>query len=103
MIRLYCKFPDEATAIAVGEALIGREIIPDENGKKSLSVDGWLGGVYWNLDVCFGTGVVYATNEPETKREGYHVNGLWHGPEESLPVALSAFLVHPEHPAVVFG
>lgn len=109
MIDLFCRFPDEATAVAVAEVLIGREIIPDEDGKKHFSPDGWLENSYWNLSVCGGgTGVVRATLNEGTEdepvhpvRDGFHVNGRWMGDE--LPEALTPFLVHPEHPAEVFG
>jgi hypothetical protein len=54
------------------------------------------GDFYFNIDVLFGTGK--HPTEP-----GYHVNGLWHGPEESLPAAITQFRTFPEHPACVFG
>lgn len=93
-IALYCVFPDEATALQVAQALTGDPNI------IALPPDGWFNGVYYNIDVLFGTGHVWIEG---VQQPGYHINGLWNGPEESIPAALAQFRVYPETPVCVFG
>lgn len=119
MIPLYCTFPDEATALVVATALRDAALPEDVDPATLPEVtefpkDGWLNGIYYNIDVVFGTGQIYRetgetiqvddTLVPVTELvPGYHINGLWHGPLDTIPVAISQFLVYPEKPVCVFG
>lgn len=111
-VELFLKFPDRETMLEVASLLSG---IPDI---EHPSVDGWLildpetnESHYWNLceigTLSQETGAVaQGPNGPVPvfqALEGYHVNGLWHGPAESLPAALVGFRIFPETPQVRFG
>lgn len=101
-IPIYLRFPDRATALAVGAAPIGVSDI------EQLAADGWYGGTYWCID---DIGALYAptgdfdeSGVPVLEAlPGYHVNGLWCGAEDDLPAELSAFRVYPEMPLRVWG
>lgn len=114
--RLYCVFADEAQALAVATALrdaaLPEGVDPAELPPvETFPPDGWLGGVYYAMDVVFGTGKISApTGEVDENGDpvmapvhGFHVNGIWCGPESTVPGALQAFRVFPVTPACVFG
>lgn len=108
---LFLRFPDAATALEVARAISGNPEV------ESLPLDGWLTdpekgqSTYYVIDVCFGVGQIHEpTGELDGEGNpimealsGHHVNGLWMGPEETVPAALGAYRIHPETPAVRFG
>ncbi len=113
---LYCLFTDEAQALQVATALRNAALPPDTDFEalppvETFPPDGWLGGIYYAIDVVFGTGQITApTGEVDEEGNpiyavvsGYHINGIWCGPEDTVPVALQPFRVYPETPACVFG
>lgn len=95
-VELFLKFPDRATMLAVASALSG---VPDV---QTPSVDGWLDGVYWNLDEI---GIMYDTTDPDNPvpLDGYHVNGLWNSDTTPVPEALEQFRIYPTTPYRRFG
>lgn len=101
-LPIYLRFPDRETALEVGAALIGAENI------EQLAADGWYGSTYWCID---DIGALYAPTGDFDEHgapvlaalPGYHVNGLWCGPEEVLPAELNAFRIYPETPLRVWG
>lgn len=102
MQRIYCRFPDEATALAVATALAkaADPTLPEEWSSVALPPDGYLSSVYYNIaNVPAPTedsGEVDDEGNPiMTPVSGYFVIGLWRGPEESVPAALSAYFVEP--------
>lgn len=113
---IYCSFADEAQALQVATALRNAALPPDTDFAslppvEAFPPDGWLGGIYYAMDVVFGTGQITApTGELDQDGNpiyapvpGYHINGIWCGPEDTVPAALQQFRVYPETPACVFG
>lgn len=113
---LYCTFADKAQALQVAAALRNAALPPDTDFEalppiESFPPDGWLNGIYYAMDVVFGSGEIYVATEDLdengnpvcVKIPGYHINGVWCGPEETVPAALQAFRVCPQTPACVFG
>lgn len=92
MTPLYLVFPDQAAALSVARALSGN---PDV---EALPADGRLGGVYYNIAEL---GVLY--DDQGAPLPGWHVNGLWRGPAETVPEALRPFMTFPATPRVVWG
>lgn len=102
MTPLYLRFPNAEAALQVARALSGN---PDV---ESLPPDGWLNGVYYNIAVIGADGVLYEPREEGDETQpvalpGYHVNGLWRGPEDTIPPALRQFMTNPSAPQVVWG
>lgn len=110
MQRIYCKFPDEATALVVAAQLavaanpdlaVDPETgEPREHVVEALPPDGYLGGVYY----CIANVPAPVEDSGEVDDEGnpvmvplpgFYVIGLWRGPEETVPGALAAFFVEP--------
>lgn len=113
---LYCSFADKAQALQVATALRNAALPPDTDFDalppvETFPPDGWLGGIYYAMDVVFGTGQITApTGENDENGNpiyapvpGFHVNGIWCGPESTVPAALTPFRVYPDTPACVFG
>ena len=110
-IQIYCVFPDRTAAIQLGQFLVGKPEL------EEFEPDGWWINpetgerTYWCIDVVFGTGEVWQPigepdvegNQPMERVPGFHINGLWQGPEKTLPAQLAAFRVFPTSPACVFG
>ncbi|MCS0497848.1 hypothetical protein NVS89_22415 [Ancylobacter sp. MQZ15Z-1] len=99
---IYLRFPDREAALTTGAALIGEETI------EHLAADGWWEGIYWCIDdigaLYEPTGEVDEDGAPVMDElPGYHVNGLWCGPLESLPEALAAYRIDPDPPLRVWG
>lgn len=115
MTPIYCKFPDEATALTVAAQLAvaanpslaisvdpetGEET-PIEHTVEALPPDGYLAGTYYNIQHVPSPTVPSDDIDPETGEpvlvpvDGYFVIGLWRGPAETIPPALSAFMVDP--------
>lgn len=111
---IFLRFADRATAIAALQAA-GVTIPVDEAGVAQIPADGWAGDIYFNLDVVFGTGVVFKpTGETATdamgdvvpvmaQRPGYHINLLWRGDTLPPPIAAAVITPEPGTPAVTFG
>lgn len=110
MIRIYCKFPDEATALTLAAQLAVANnpslAVDPETGNPvdyvvtALPPDGRLGPVYYNIQPApppvEDSGDVDDEGNPiMVPVPGYYVIGLWRGPEESVPEALAAFFVEP--------
>lgn len=114
MIRIYCKFPDEATALTLAAQLAVANnpslavSVDPETGEETpvdyvvetLPPDGVLGGSYYNIQpapppVEPSGEVDEEGNQIMVPMPGFYVIGLWRGPEESVPAALSAFFVEP--------
>lgn len=85
---LYLSFPDFATALSVARALSGN---PDVT---ALPPDGWLDGHYYVID---------ATPDAMHPSATYECNGLWRGPDNTVPAALARYRIYPATPSVVFG
>lgn len=110
MQRIYCRFPDENTALFVAAQLAVAAnpdlAIDPETGEQvdyvvtSLPPDGSLFGCYYNIQAApppvEDSGEVDDEGNPVmVPVPGYYVIGLWRGPEESVPPALAAFFVEP--------
>lgn len=100
---LYLRFPNAEVALQVARALSGNPDVTE------LPPDGWHAGTYYNIAPL---GPLYEPVEIDTEGNplappveipGYHVNGLWRGPEDTIPEALRAFMTFPTTPRVVWG
>lgn len=92
MIPLFLHFDDEAAALSAILPLLGT-FDPPLDG---IPRDGEIDAVHVDMDVLFGNGHL-----PDTP--GFHVNVLWAGPEDLVPVIWQAARVYPSTPACVFG
>lgn len=113
---IYCVFADETQALEVATALRNAALSPDTDFDalppiETFPKDGWLSGVYYAMDVVFGTGAITAPNGEVDENgnliyvqvPGYHINGIWCGPEETVPGSIQAFRTYPNTPSCVFG
>lgn len=98
MIDLYLVFPSRDVAVQVATAISNAELSTDEAGVPVLPTDGMLNGVYYNIAEI---GTLHDDNG--NALPGYHVNGKWRGTEETIPEALTQFMVHPTTPKVRWG
>lgn len=98
---LELRFPNAGAALAVARAISGN---PDV---ETLPPDGQIGGVRYDIAVVNGDGRLFApAPDEETPGElipGYHVIGLWHGPPETVPEELRAFMLAEGTLGVRFG
>lgn len=107
MIFLIIRFSSKTQALTVARNLSGN---PDV---QELPPDGWLNGVYYNIQPVNGDGSLYrptgkmltvdGQQVPEmAKVNGYHIIGRWTGTEETLPQALKQYIVDEDF-GQVFG
>ena len=89
---VYCRFPDEATALAVASELAkaADPTLPGDYHSTVLPSDGYLFGVYYNIEH-----VDAPLDEAGTPVPGYHVIGLWRAQPETLPEPLASYAVAP--------
>lgn len=118
MIRLYLSLPAKLVAVALAKELSGNQDITD------LPMDGRLprddpNGTPYNIDAIdmaksmhglyFQGGQHKATASLPKDAQGqpiipadavarYWLNGLWHGPEDTVPATLQAYRIYPDQP-----
>lgn len=116
MITVYLKFPDKDAAIASALSIMGALGVPSEGA--SIPRMGYAqDGTRFDIDLVGGDGIYrkrvgshtievegFGPMEVPTfeDREGFAVNFLWHGTEETLP-DFGATRIFPETPSQVFA
>lgn len=122
-VTIFLRFSTQTQANQVARAIKrDKNVAANDPYGDVFDNDGYYAPVaggpsyYYNMDKCFGTGIVYSTFPTGTAvgadghiyptytlRPGIHVNMLWTGPENVLPTQITQYRVFPVHPAVTFG